>query len=230
MNESRPEVRSTMRLVLAVAAGILVIVALGIIWRHRAQRRHDREIIAALLAAARRGQDEVPCGVHVEKVVEVAQQAKALPVPTCARPITTAGKQVARKDAPEWQDLVEKYDRVARGYEAIADAVAAFDVRTATAVSSATAGVSDIIDPELRRNAEEARAALERREQVTASFVADWRTSSRATSSYARRVEAGLLHGDGDACAALPQREAAAAARIMARFPHDELILVPKWR
>ena len=120
-----------------------------------------------------------------------------------------AGKQVARKDAPEWQDLVEKYERVAKNYDAIAASVAAFDVRRATAVSSAIAGVSDIIDPELRRNAEEARAALERREQVTASFVADWRTSSRATSSYARRIEAGLLHGDKDACAPLPRGVAA---------------------
>jgi hypothetical protein len=190
------------RLFIAVCCVVILSISLGIGWRRQLQLRHDRELVAVFVAAARQGQDLSPCGLEVETVAEVAKQAKVLPVPACVRPDAT-GQEA------EWHFLVEQYWRVTKGYDGIADAVARFDVRRASAVSAATAGLSGIVDSELRGKAKEARAALERREQVTSTLLADWRNSSRAMTSYASRIEAGLLHGDKAACEALPQGVAA---------------------
>jgi hypothetical protein len=165
----------------------------------RASNRRDREAAMAFIDAVRRGQEARPCAVAVEEVARIAQQAKGLPTPVCSGPA----------DVFEARGIVQRHEAVAKGYEAIAAQVSQFDVRTSAAAGEATSRAAHIDDPALKRGLAEAQAALERREEVTAAVIADWRNLSQAENAYSKRLETALLKADKAACTGLVQGVAA---------------------
>jgi hypothetical protein len=182
-----------------VAVGLVAVFLSGyFLWWKHARKERDRGIVAAFLAAARQGQEAQPCAVAVERVAEVSQQGKTLTAPTCA----------ARPDPDQAKQLSDGYEAIAKSCEVIVDEVSKFDVRN-SAAATAVPNLSDLNDPELKRAAADARTAVAKRDQVTTAFLADWRTLSKASTSYAKRLNAGLGQGNKDACEGLARGPAA---------------------
>jgi hypothetical protein len=183
---------------LGLAVVLVGLIGGGFLWWRHAQKDHDRVVVAAFVAAARQGQEATPCAVAVEKVAELSQQTKAAAAPACA----------AKPDPDQAKRFSEGYDAITKACDGIVDEVSKFDVRN-SAVISAVPNLSDLNDPELKRAAADARAAVAKRDQVTTAFLADWRTLSKASIGYAKRLNAGLGQGDKDACAGLARGPAA---------------------
>jgi hypothetical protein len=181
----------------AAVAALLVAALLGVgfLWWKHAQREHDRAAVAAFVVAARQGQEARACAVAVEKVAQLSQRTKAAAAPACA----------ARPDPEQAKRLAEDYEEIARSCESIVDEVSKFDVRSAAAALAP----GDLNDPDLQRAVTDARGAVAKREQVTTAVLADWRTLSKASNSYAKRLIAGLGQGDKDACGGLERGPAA---------------------
>jgi hypothetical protein len=178
-----------------MAVVLVGLVGGGFLWWKHAQKEHDRAVVAAFVAAARRGQEAKSCAVAVEKVAQLSQRTQAAAPPACA----------PKPDPEQAKRLSESYEEIARSCDGIVDEVSRFDARSAAAAPS----LGDLNDPELRRAAAGAREAVARREQVTTATLADWRNLSKASTSYAKRLTAGLGQGDKDACAGLERGPAA---------------------
>jgi hypothetical protein len=187
------------RIALPTAVVVLAVASGGFVWIRRARQQHDRDVVAAFVATARKGQEAAPCDVAVERVAEASQEANQLRPLACTSPPSDA----------ERQHVVDAYTDLAKRYKSIAEAVARFDFAASNATLDLTAGLGDIYDAELKRSAEDARAALARREHVTATTMADWRNLSQAVNRHAARLDAALVHGDKAACAGLEQGPAA---------------------
>jgi hypothetical protein len=170
----------------------------GFFWWRHAQKGHDRAVVAAFVVAARQGQEAKPCAVAVEKVAELSRRTRDAVAPAC----------VAKADPDQARRFSEVYVEIAKTCDGIAGEVSKFDLRSSTVIAAAT-NLRDLNDPDLKRVASDAQAAVAKREQVTTALLADWRTLSKASTGYAKRLTAGLGQGDKDACAGLERGLAA---------------------
>jgi hypothetical protein len=201
----RPDAGMSPKVLAAIIGGVLLLAAAGIgvglTLKKRAQHKRDLATLAKIVEAARDGQKARPCTSAVVYVGDVAKQLNQLGKPSCATP--PKGDEARR--------LVGGYRELAKTYERIVTQVQQFAGKDAEAGSQLTATAEQIADPNVRAKVSELQEQVDARNQVTATYIGDWKKLAQATNAYAVQLEQAFVAGNKAACAAVDKGPAGKA-------------------
>jgi hypothetical protein len=173
-------------IVLAVVALGAGGIAAGLTLKKKAQHRRDVATIAKFVAAAREGQKSKPCAAGVVVVQDVAKTLNSMPRVDARKP--PRGDQARR--------IVGGYRELAQKYNTLAIQVAQFAGKDSESAQTLAGFNEQIADGDLKAKAAEAQELIDSRNQVTNTFIANWKKLSQSTGTFAGQVDQALVQGN----------------------------------
>jgi hypothetical protein len=190
----RPDAGMSPKLLAGIIAGVLVLAGVGIgggLWlKKKQQRKRDLASLQQIVEGTRSGQAKSkPCDAAVAIVADVAKMLNTAGKPSCPGP---KGDD-ARRVVGVYRDLAKKYDLVAMQ-------ISQYAGKDSESASQLAASVSQIADPEMKDRLAELQDLVEQRNQVTSTFIADWKKLGQATNTYATQLDQAFLQNNKGVC------------------------------